>query len=173
MTEEQKLNDLVGQLSDLMNEKNEEAVDEARKDFSEKLKEITVKLSEDYSKLARKENDSYLLGYRRAMSIIYQEVDELMVDLPREAGNKKESDKEYRTEGNDYKPKVLTKEVIPTLQYMGEHDCTIINNGRPFITLADVWQSFEYNIKVAEPLKYFGNYKRYFNRIVNDFDIID
>lgn len=112
MTEEQKLNDLVGQLSDLMNEKNEEAVDEARKDFSEKLKEITVKLSEDYSKLARKENDSYLLGYRRAMSIIYQEVDELMVDLPREAGNKKEPDKEYRTEGNDYKPKVLTKEVI-------------------------------------------------------------
>lgn len=47
MTEEQKLNTLVGQLSDLMNEKNEEAVDEARKDFSKKLKEITVKLSEN------------------------------------------------------------------------------------------------------------------------------
>lgn len=44
MTEEQKLNDLVGQLSDLMNEKNEEAVNEARKDFSEKLKETIRRL---------------------------------------------------------------------------------------------------------------------------------
>lgn len=168
MTEEQKLNTLVGQLSDLMNEKNEEAVDEARKDFSKKLKDITVKLSEDYSELAKKENDSYLLGYRRAMSIIYQEIDGLMANLPREDCNK-----EYGAEENDCKPRLLTNEIISTLQYVGEHECTIINKGRPFITSADVWKSFEYGIKVAEPFKYFGDHQHYFNRIVNDFDIID
>lgn len=168
MTDKENLNTLIGQLSDLMNEKNKEAVDDARKEFSEKLKGITVELSQDYNRLAKTENDSYLLGYRRAMRIIYEHVDELSVENLNSNKNKKSV-----TETNDYEPRVLNNEIIATLQYIGEHECTVIKDGRPFITCADVWRSFEYNVKVAEPFKFFGNKQRYFGRIVNDFDILD
>lgn len=109
--------------------------------------------------MAQIKDDSYLMGFRAAMMITYRGIDSVLED------NKLINNDKF--EDRTPQKRVLTKKVIATLKDMGNK--AVLLHDKNIKTMARVWVSNEYGVKVADPF----DRNRHYNRVLNDFTMLE